>query len=446
MCKIISDSHSKNHVLILLVANSTTTFHVEEDMTEVKNGQVVTNDGIVEIKKLIKEILAPSRTSLTLGHDQGTKQSGVDVGNLITKHVGSTVEKGLESVYSKLSPLHQAAFTGNVEAVSRLLKSGAEIEAKDAEGFSALQYACMHADLNFMGRLLGNYGPDFEAFYDLPKYRLPVDLPNSDICKRRIRIVEMLLAHHADVKTSNNGITPLYIATVTAQEILAMTLLSKGAKATDVPVITAYWGLTSETVNLLLNQGASVSATNSRWAKPALTWTAEIGTVEMLRVLIGHGADVDHQDRQGSSALHYAAANARSETVALLLGADANPNLTDMFGSSPLVKLAMGRPFYLAGKSWNPSPKDREEAAASLLAAGCDSSRRDIRGNLTAHYAAENGHLGVLEAIERAGGDMGLGSGSGKTTLMWAKENGHMEAVKYLRKKTRVARQSEMSC
>ncbi|KAL9044129.1 MAG: hypothetical protein Q9214_002710 [Letrouitia sp. 1 TL-2023] len=417
--------------------NVTTTFHVKKDMTEVKNGQIVTNDGISEIKKLVKDIRVPSRISLNLGRDRNSKPSGVDVCHLIAKRVGSTTEKGLESVYSELSPLHQAAFTGNVEAVSQLLESGVDIEAKDADSFSALHYACMHADLTFMGRLLGSCGPDFEAFYDLSKYRLPADLPNSDVCKCRTQIVEMLLAHPADVNARKNGITPLYIATVTAQETLATMLLSKGAKATGIPVVTAYWGLSSKTVKLLLDQGASVSATDSRWAKPALTWTAEVGTVDMLRVLLDHGADVNHQDRQGSSALHYAAANARSEIVTLLLDADANPNLTDMFGSSPLIRLAMGRPYYLAGKSWNPSSKDREEATASLLAAGCDSSRRDIRGNLAAHYAAENGHLGVLKAIESAGGDMGLGSGSGKTTLMWAKENGHLEVIKYLKKMMR---------
>lgn len=433
-------------MLTLPVANCTITFHVKKDMAEVKMGQMETNDGIVEIKKLIKEMQAPSINFFTLGQDPNSKQSSVDVCSLITKHVGSTMEKGLDSAYSGLSRLHQAVFIGNVEAVSQLLKSGVHVETRDADSFSALHYACMHADLDFMARLLGNCGPDFETFYDLSKYRLPADLPNADICKRRKRIVEMLLAHNADVNAGNNGITPLYIAAVTAQETLVRTLLAKGAKATDVPIITAYWRLTSKTVNLLLDKGASVSAINSRWAKPALTWTAEIGTVDMLQVLLDHGADVDHQDQQGSSALHYAAANARSESVALLLGAKANPNLTDMYGSSPLVKLAMGRPFYLVGKSWNPSPKNREEAASNKLAAGCDSSRRDLRGNLTTHYAAENGYLGVLKAIERAGGDMGLGSGSGKTTLMWAKENSHVEMIKYLKKKMRVVRQSEMNC
>ncbi|KAL9610377.1 MAG: hypothetical protein Q9167_004917 [Letrouitia subvulpina] len=431
---------------MLPVANSSTTFHVKKDMTEVKNGQIVTNDGLVEIKKLVKEIRVPSRASLNLGGDRNSKQSGVEACNLITKHVRSTTEKGLQSAYSQLSPLYQAAFTGNVEVIPQLLESGIEIEAEEADSFSALHYACMQADLNFMGRLLGNCAPDFEAFYDSSKYHLPADLLSSDVSKRRTRIVEMLLAHNANVNASNNDITPLYIATVTAQESVVTILLSKGAKATGIPVITAYWGLTPETVNLLLDQGASVSATDSRWDKPALTWTAEVGTVEMLRVLLNHGADVDHQDRQGSSALHYAAANARSETVAMLLDAGANPNLTDMYGSSPLVRLAMGRPYYLAGKSWSPSPKDREEAAASLLAGACDLSRRDIRGNLAAHYAAENGHLGVLEAIESAGGDIGLGSGSGKTTLMWAKENGHVEVVRYLKKKMKRAHEIKVDC
>ncbi len=337
-----------------------------------------------------------------------------------------------------LSPLFLAAFNGNDAAFRRLLKFGARPEAKEVDGFNALHYACMLANHVFMSRLLGKNGPDFEAFYELSKYGLPTDPSHSTTSKRRAQIVHSLIDHSADVHASSQGFTPLHIAALTAQEQLVEILLSNGAEASGIPVITAYYGLTSETVDLLLTHGANVSATDSRWNKTALTWTAEIGPPSMLKVLLSHGANVNHQDKQGSSALHYAGANARNESIKLLLDASADPNLPDSGGSTPLIRLARAGRFYLAGRWWNPSADEREKAATLLLNAGCDPSVKDIHGNLAAHYAAGNGYRGILEAIERAGGEMELLDGSGRTAVEWAREKGEMEVVRILNRKMMV--------
>ena len=335
-----------------------------------------------------------------------------------------------------LSPLSLAAFNGNDVVVRWLLKFGARPEAKELDGFSALHYACMQANHGFMSRLLDRRGPDFEAFYDLRKYGLSTEPSHSTASKRRIQAVRCLIDHSADVHASSKGFTPLHIAALTAQEQLVSILLSHGANATGIPVITAYYGLTTSVVDLLLTRGACVSAADSRWNKTALIWTAEIGSPDTLKVLLSHGADVNHQDNQGSSALHYAGANARNESITLLLDAGADPNLLDLGGSTPLIRLARASRFYLAGKWWNPSVGEREKAATLLLKCGCDPSVRDSHGTLAIHYAAGNGYQGVLEAIENLGGDLEVLDGSGRTAVDWAREKGEMELVRVLSRKS----------
>ena len=318
-----------------------------------------------------------------------------------------------------LTPLFLAAFNGNDAVVHLLLRFGARPEAKELDGFNALHYACMQANHVFMSRLLDQNGPDFEAFYDLSKYGLPAGPSLSTTSKRRAPIVHSLIDHNAGVHAISKGFTPLHIAALTAQEQLVDILLSNGAEASGVPVITAYYGLNSKIVDLLLTHGASVSATDSRQNKTALTWTAEIGSPNTLKVLLSHGANVHHQDKHGSSALHYAGANARNESIKLLLEAGADPNLLDLGGCTALIRLAQAGRFYLAGRWWNPSTDEREKAATLLLNAGCDPSVRDKHGNLAVHYAARNGYRGILDAIERAGGDMELLGGSGRTVVEW---------------------------
>lgn len=157
-----------------------------------------------------------------------------------------------------LTPLFLAAFNGNDVVVRQLLKFGAEPEAKESGGFNALHYACMQANHFFMNRLLDKRGPNFEAFYELSIYGLPADPSHSTISKRGAQIVHSLLAYSADVHPSGKGFTPLHISASTAQEQLVNILLSNGAKATGIPFITVYWGLTPETVDLLLTRGTNI--------------------------------------------------------------------------------------------------------------------------------------------------------------------------------------------
>ena len=83
-----------------------------------------------------------------------------------------------------------------------------------------------------------------------------------------------------------------------------------------------------------------------RGAKPDLSdpagWTALIHATyfgarpELLSLLVQKGADVNHQNDRGATALYLAAASGREDTVRRLLALGANPSLATRSGYTPL--------------------------------------------------------------------------------------------------------------
>lgn len=333
-----------------------------------------------------------------------------------------------------LTSLSAAAFHGNDVVARILLEQGADPQASEA-----LHYATMRGNHAFMARLLNPGGPDFEAFYEASSYGFSTQPGRDTVAKRRVFLVRMLLDHGADVHARNSkGFTPLQIAAAAAQGPLVEILLEQGATAEGVTVICAYWGLSASIVKLLIEKGANIHATDSRWNKPALTWEAEVGSPATMEVLLQHGADVHHHDKH-CSALLYASGNARVEAVQLLLNAGADSNQLSHENKTSLLGLASGSDrYFLAGRWWEPSAADRKATAILLLDAenGCDPDAKDVYGRAAIHYAASNGWLGVVEVIvDRGGGDWEIPDDKGLTPLERAQQWGHLDVVRFLKRK-----------
>ena len=363
---------------------------------------------------------------------------GYDSNSTLTEDV---VDCRLDTDGMGLTPLFDVVYNGNYELTCELLEDGAKHQASKIGGFTALHYAAMLPNRSLMSCLLNKNGPDFEAFYEHPDYSSLTQPSSNKIFEQRAAIVRMLLKCGANMNVCSEGFTPLKIAAATAQDSIVNALLDKGASAEGVTVICAHWGLRSDTVKRLLERGANLEATDMRWNKTALTWLAEIGSLSTLRVLLQHTANVDHQDVQGSLALHYASANARTEFVKLLLESGANPNVQDNEGKTPLTRLASppNRWFYLAGHLWKPTPSDREDSAILLIRAGCDPFVKDRYGKSAIHYGARNGYLGVLKVIVNQQGNWEVPDEYGRTPLDYAREGVHTDIVKFLEGKSGAA-------
>ena len=123
--------------------------------------------------------------------------------------------------------------------------------------------------------------------------------------------------------------------------------------------------------------------------------------VPEIEKLIAAGADVNAENRDGVTPLHWAASQRYHLGVKALIAASANVNTQSDAGSTPL--------------HW---ALDRLEIVLELITAGADVNIRDNSGNTPLHLAAiRRDHYYVVEALIKAGADVNAQNLAGDTPL-----------------------------
>jgi hypothetical protein len=121
---------------------------------------------------------------------------------------------------------------------------------------------------------------------------------------------------------------------------------------------------TAKMVRLLLDAGASVSATDHNGRTPlhsvALYSNDTDDKIVIASMLLAAGADVSMVDWHGRTALHVAAQQSTAKMVQLLLDAGASVSATDVFGETPLHSVML-----------QDDHADVHLAIASMLLAAC---------------------------------------------------------------------------
>ncbi|OAA65142.1 Ankyrin repeat-containing domain protein [Akanthomyces lecanii RCEF 1005] len=242
-------------------------------------------------------------------------------------------------------PLHLAAITGSRDAAAYLVEQGANLDAAtDDEEVTAFWLAAGLKSPAMM-RLLHSKGSDID---------------------------------HGD----EDGITPLHLSSMRGNE---------------------------EIVECLLDLGASIHA-KARFAEDdtALAKAARAGKIEVCRLLLEKGSDINYRNRKGRTPLHIATFEDNQALVEFLLQRGAKVDLTeDRYSRTPLLmaahrgNISLVRLLHTKGGDINHADRDGQtalhraalitdlELAQYLLKHNADVHKQDSRGNIALGLAAQ---------------------------------------------------------
>ena len=159
------------------------------------------------------------------------------------------------------APVADASARGDVEAVRRLLREGADVNAPQGDGMTALHWAAERDDAELADVLL-YAGARVDAGTRIGHYT-PLHLAARGA---GATVVELLLDAGSDpnASTTNSGATPLHLAAATGDP---------------------------DVVGALSEAGADVNGREGAWGQTPLIFAAANNRVAAIEVLLGAGAD-----------------------------------------------------------------------------------------------------------------------------------------------------------
>ncbi len=309
-----------------------------------------------------------------------------------------------------MSPVLDAAKRGDVETLKVELRSGADVNAAQGDGFTALHWAAK----------TGNR-----------------------------EVAEVLIAAGADLEATTRlgSHMPLHVAAAAGKAGVAEALLLAGAPADPFtstgaqPLHLAATAGVPEVVSSLLAHGASVDAREEEWGLTPLMFAAVRGRVAAVKTLMDAGADAsvtagvldvverarldmeERRERQARLAEQRGGSGIlQAERPLPANGTDRRPSGTGGTGAAGLPPDPLNPDEYDRRDPDEPRPLTYED-------------RVGTHGGLTALlFAAREGRIETATALIDAGADVNQrAEGSRTTPLLMATVNGHFDlAMKLL--------------
>jgi ankyrin repeat protein len=246
-----------------------------------------------------------------------------------------------------ITPMMMAIVNGHYDTAAELARKGANVNAVDRAGRSALFFA---TDMHTMEWLFSR----------------PVAQPSGDMDS--VAMVKFLLELGANVnaRTTARGFILHHNASGNANLIGGSTPLMKAATTSDLPLL-----------KMLLEHGADPNIptqnhTTPMMAAAGLGWAdisslgTEDDTIEVIKILIERGADVNAFNDLGETALHGAAQRGADRVVQFLADQGARLDAKDRRGRTPLDE-AIGQAADTPAEVRNPERKSTQALLRQLM-------------------------------------------------------------------------------
>ncbi|KAJ4302950.1 hypothetical protein N0V90_001841 [Kalmusia sp. IMI 367209] len=244
---------------------------------------------------------------------------------------------------SGVPKLHRAVQFGNLLEAQSLIRQGTNLRSRANDGKTALHYASMKSfqGLDMMRLLLESGIRDIINMGDV-NGQTPLHYASQwDFTEGMKLIVE----YGGDTDaTDNYGFSPYLWAVITRKTNATCLLLSLGVdiNSTSADGKSALgWAASlgySVIADILVDKGANVMHMTRNTQMVPLEEAAACGDHYPVHLLLENGADPNHRDRGGWSAIHWAAEEGHLETVKLLLRHGANFNTAVVNGNIPMIE------------------------------------------------------------------------------------------------------------
>lgn len=296
--------------------------------------------------------------------------------------IGALATSGMVLARAADAPVADAAMRSDVEGVRTLVRGGADVNASQGDGMTALHWAALNGDLKTLDVVL-----------------------------------------HAGAATAPltrvGAYTPLHLASSRGHAAAVARLLDAGSKpgpftATGVqPLHLAAQAGDAATISALLDRGADINSRDRTHGRTPLVFAAAQGRLEAVKLLLARRADariattvIDYKAR---SAADTQARQARDRVVSAMLGRTVNSNLD--INDPPAPGQGGGRG----------GPVDPGAAPGGRGGARGPSDIDNIgkQGGFTAlHYAARDGFVDVARALLDAGLNVNVVTEGDRSTPM----------------------------
>ncbi len=207
------------------------------------------------------------------------------------------------------APLFVAVKTKHKLVVDYLLSKGARIDEKNGpNGLTALYKACFDGSFDIATVLV-----DAEAYVNLKSTEGYAPLFVA-VQNKHKPVVEYLLSNGAriDEKNGPDGLTALYKACANGSLDIATVLVDAEADINVkdefgfTPFYSAVQNKHIPVIKYLLSKGARIDEKNGPYDDTALNRACVIGSLEIVKILVNAGADINAVNKQGKSPLDFA--------------------------------------------------------------------------------------------------------------------------------------------